>query len=176
MDYSQPDLPLAPPPPPTTVAKRRPPVALLAVIGVLALVAGSLVALLVTWDSSATTVEVRAGSTHAPTVDDDSPAPTPSPVGTTDRAGRIQTIISDAHSGRYFANDFADTYPAAFERGIVKGMTWSPDSKLMSDEFLACMLSYIESYVSADDLVVSRSMVERFGRKAAIGCIKLGVN
>jgi hypothetical protein len=88
---------------------------------------------------------------------------------------KISAIVADAHSGRYFSNDFEDTYPDVQERGIVKGMmkTMERVGPATTDAALACMLSYFETERSFTDAVSgTRTELRRLGLKAATACVK----
>ena len=84
--------------------------------------------------------------------------------------GRIDAIVADAHSGQYFANDHADTYPAVFETGFVKGGLQSqPD---MSDRAAACILSYVETKWTFTALMNHTAQVKQIGADAGLHCVK----
>jgi hypothetical protein len=68
--------------------------------------------------------------------------------------GRIPAIVADAHSGKYFANTFEDSYPKAAEIGMVTGMARTTDGDpTVTDALLACSLSYIETHMSFHGVV-----------------------
>lgn len=87
--------------------------------------------------------------------------------------GRITAIVADAHSGRYFSNQFGDTYPKAAEIGIVRGMATTTDGNPnVSDALLACSLSYIETHMSLMELAMKdQKSAESLGLKAGFACI-----
>jgi hypothetical protein len=83
------------------------------------------------------------------------PSATAIPSSSSATDDRISAIVADAHSGRYFSNDFEDTYPEDQERGVVRGMmkTMERVGPAATDTALACMLSYFETERSFTDLV-----------------------
>jgi hypothetical protein len=87
--------------------------------------------------------------------------------------GRISAIVADAHSGKYFSNTFEDSYPKAAEIGMVTGMARTTDGDpTVSDELLACSLSYIETHMSLTELLKKDpSSAEKIGVKAGIACL-----
>ena len=87
--------------------------------------------------------------------------------------GRISAIVADAHSGKYFANTFEDSYPKAAEIGMVTGMARTTDGDpTVSDELLACSLSYIETHMSLTELLKQdQKSAEKIGVKAGIACL-----
>jgi hypothetical protein len=86
---------------------------------------------------------------------------------------RITAVIADAHSGRYFTNDFEHTYSAGMESSIVMGMDTYPVGKKPTDEMLACMLSYVESTTRGNDAFPMDG--DKVGVKATANCSRLGV-
>jgi hypothetical protein len=83
---------------------------------------------------------------------------------------RIDAIVRDAHSGRYFSNDHAESYPALFETGFVKGgLKTQPD---MPDRAAACMLSYVETKWSFSALMKRMDEVKQIGTAAGLHCVK----
>lgn len=103
------------------------------------------------------------------------PSATAIPSSSSATDDRISAIVADAHSGRYFSNDFEDTYPEDQERGVVRGMmkTMERVGPAATDTALACMLSYFETERSFTDLVRgTRTELRRLGLKAATACVK----
>jgi hypothetical protein len=89
--------------------------------------------------------------------------------GSVDQA-RIDEIVADAHSGRYFSNDHAGSYPAVFETGFVKGGLQSrPD---MSNRAAACILSYVETKWTFTALMDHTDQVKQIGADAGLHCVK----
>jgi hypothetical protein len=91
--------------------------------------------------------------------------------GATD--AHVAAILEDAHSGRYFSNDRSDTYEPQFEYGMVRGMLASPSAETLSDEMVACVVSYIETNVSSGDLLADDRAPEKYGADAARACVDL---
>ena len=152
LPQASPPLPLPPPP----GRRRNAVVVLVAIVGALVLVA----LWLVVGDPDTEVAE---------------PSATVIPSSSSANDDRISAIVADAHSGRYFLNDFEDTYPNDQERGIVKGMmkTMERVGPAATDTALACMLSYIETERSFTDLVRgTRTELRRLGLKAATACVK----
>ena len=87
--------------------------------------------------------------------------------------GRISAIVADAHSGKYFSNTFEDSYPKAAEIGMVTGMARTTDGDpTVSDEVLACSLSYIETHMPLTELLkMDQQSAEKLGVKAGIACL-----
>jgi hypothetical protein len=137
-------------------------------------------------ESSDETAESDAGrisgtSPSPSTIASASPAASPDAVDPVDEdidPHRVSTIISDAHSGRYFSNEYEDTYPRMMEAGMVAGMILAAAddkqlSSVITDEFLACSLSYVEtnwsySYVSKHAKAVGSPKV---GVKILSSCV-----
>ena len=170
---SFPPVPPSPPPPPE---KRY--VAVIAVaIATGILVVGSLMLFVGTAPGDA---EPNVSADADAVESDTAPSPTgvttpgigtsPGPVSD---PGRISAIVADAHSGKYFSNTFEDSYPKAAEIGMVTGMARTTDGDpTVSDELLACSLSYIETHMSLTELLKKdQKSAERIGVKAGIACL-----
>jgi hypothetical protein len=170
---SFPPVPPSPPPPPE---KRY--VAVIAVaIATGILVVGSLMLFVGTAPGDA---EPNVAADAETVESDTAPSPTgirtpsvgmsPNPVSD---PGRISAIVADAHSGKYFANTFEDSYPKAAEIGMVTGMARTTDGDpTVSDELLACSLSYIETHMSLTELLKKdQKSAEKIGVKAGIACL-----
>jgi hypothetical protein len=170
---SFPPVPPSPPPPPE---KRY--VAVIAVaIATGILVVGSLMLFVGTAPGDAEpNVAAEADAVETDTAPSPTGITTPS-VGTSPNhvsdPGRISAIVADAHSGKYFANTFEDSYPKAAEIGMVTGMARTTDGDpTVSDELLACSLSYIETHMSLTELLKQdQKSAEKIGVKAGIACL-----
>jgi hypothetical protein len=170
---SFPPVPPSPPPPPE---KRY--VAVIAVaIATCILVVGSLMLFVGTSSGDAEpNVSADSDAVESDTAPSPPVATTPS-VGTSpdpvSDPGRISAIVADAHSGKYFANTFEDSYPKAAEIGMVTGMARTTDGDpTVSDEVLACSLSYIETHMSLTELLkMDQKSAEKLGVKAGIACL-----
>jgi hypothetical protein len=100
--------------------------------------------------------------------------PGPSPDQTPSQTvglDRILAIIADAHSGRYFSNDFGSEYSrleeVAFLRGMIESTSGDPT---MTDEFYACALSVMETHWSPTEVLMDADSAEEVGSRAGIGC------
>jgi hypothetical protein len=166
---SFPPVPPSPPPPPE---KRY--VAVIAVaIATGVLVVGSLMLFVGTSPGDA---EPNADAVESDTAPSPTVVTTPS-VGTSPNPvndhGRISAIVADAHSGKYFANTFEDSYPKGAEIALVTGMAGTTEGDpTVSDELLACSLSYIETHIPLTELLKKdQKSAERLGVKAGIACL-----
>jgi hypothetical protein len=128
---------------------------MLAASGVLLLAIGAVILLISKGSPSEITAKDHARST-AQTSEGDSSGESMTAYEA-ELSAWITAIISDAHSGHYFANDFEDTYSTAMEWSLVQGMgnmgvtyAASADNKL-TDEMLTCMLSYVETTIRGRD-------------------------
>lgn len=140
---------------------------------VLPLVAASVLLLVGREALVVATTAHQAASRHATASTPRSPAPTGSMSAY--EAGLfawIDAIVADARSGRYFSNDFEDSYSAGAESALVQGMALGPVGEKPSDEMLSCMLSYFESTVRAHDAF---PRLQRLRSKATANCLKLDV-
>jgi hypothetical protein len=170
---SFPPVPPSPPPPPE---KRY--VAVIAVaIATGILVVGSLMLFVGTAPGDAEpNVAADADAVESDTAPSPTGVTTPS-VGTSpgpvSDPGRISAIVADAHSGKYFANTFEDSYPKAAEIGMVTGMARTTDGDpTVSDEVLACSLSYIETNMPLTELLkMDQKSAQKLGVKAGIACL-----
>jgi hypothetical protein len=170
---SFPPVPPSPPPPPE---KRY--VAVIAVaIATGILVVGSLMLFVGTAPGDAEpNVAADADAVETDTAPSPTGVTTPS-VGTSpgpvSDPGRISAIVADAHSGKYFANTFEDSYPKAAEIGMVTGMARTTDGDpTVSDEVLACSLSYIETHMPLTELLkMDQKSAQKLGVKAGIACL-----
>ena len=80
-------------------------------------------------------------------------------------------IIGDAHSGRYFGNDFQDKYSSLDEMLIVRGMIKNThDDPTLTDAFYACVLSYMETHWSLDYVTTHPGSEEEVGLRASVAC------
>jgi hypothetical protein len=170
---SFPPVPPSPPPPPE---KRYVAVIAVAIVtGIL--VVGSLMLFVGTAPGDAEpNVAADADAVESDTAPSPTGVTTPS-VGTSpgpvSDSGRISAIVADAHSGKYFANTFEDSYPKAAEIGMVTGMARTTDGDpTVSDELLACSLSYIETHMSLTELLKKdQRSARKIGVKAGIACL-----
>jgi hypothetical protein len=164
--------PPAPPPPPPPPTKRR------NVVVVVAISASIFVLASVIWLLSAATgspeeKEEEGGARRfATTVT--SPVASPSPI-TTPGPGRerdrILAIIADAHSGKYFSNEFQDTYSKAAEMAMVKGMILRiDDDPITTEPLLACTLSFVETHVSSHQVLSHPQSAKKIGLRAGFAC------
>lgn len=168
----QTNLPPAPPSPPPTATAAKRPSAVVLVLGVVAFL------LVTTSIATSLVLATRRGDSGASGTRGEPATPAPaassSPSGPGSRQARVKAIIANAHSGRYFSNDFQVTYPPMFERQFVIGAMGSAP-KSMSDEYLACTLSYVETNHRASDLISymkDKATLARLGLKAAAACIQ----
>jgi hypothetical protein len=170
---SFPPVPPSPPPPP----EKRYGAVIAVAIATGILVVGSLMLFVGTApDDAEPNVAADADSVESdaapspPVVTTPGVGTSPGPVSDPDR---ISAIVADAHSGRYFANTFEDSYPKAAEIGMVTGMAGTTDGDpAVSDELLACSLSYIETHMSLTELLKKdQKSAERIGVKAGIACL-----
>jgi hypothetical protein len=170
---SIPPVPPSPPPPPE---KRYVAVIAVAIVtGIL--VVGSLMLFVGTAPGDAEpNVAADADAVESDTAPSPTGVTTPS-VGTSpgpvSGPGRISAIVADAHSGKYFANTFEDSYPKAAEIGMVTGMARTTDGDpTVSDEVLACSLSYIETHMPLTELLkMDQQSAQKLGVKAGIACL-----
>jgi hypothetical protein len=164
MSYPEAPVGYAPPPPPplSEPTRRGPSRSVVAVIALAALVAVGGVGLLASGagrnlDATDGDVALRQA------------ASTPAATGSPDRA-RIDAIIRDAHSGAYFGNDYASTYPSPVEIGFVRGTFRSGQD--LPDRAAACMLSYVETNYSFVALMRHADRAKQIGITAAFRCAK----
>ncbi len=169
---SFPPIPPSPPPPP----KKRYAAVIAVAIATGVLVVGSLMLFVGTAPGDAEPeVAAEANAVESDTAPSPTMVTTPS-VGTSPSAvsdrSRISAIVADAHSGKYFANKFEDSYPKAAEIGMMKGMIRATDGDpTMSDALLACSLSYVETHVSFMELVTDPKSAKKIGVKAGFACL-----
>jgi pimeloyl-ACP methyl ester carboxylesterase len=92
----------------------------------------------------------------------------PSPVANHDR---IVAIVDDAHSGKYFSNDFQDSYPnwveVAFVRAAIKNSRKDPT---ITDALIACTLSHMLSHWSFTYLTTHPNTGEEVALRARVAC------
>jgi hypothetical protein len=180
-----------PPPPPPPPKKGRDVAVVVAAVAAGILVVGSLVWLVsgasgdpqppeeaVELDAGRSTIVVPSASA----VPSPSSAPSPNSVSSPDPVidtDRISAIITDAHSGRYFANKFQHTYPKLMEVGMVEGMIESANADptmtdVMTDAFFACSLSYVETHWSFMYVAKHPNAVgsEKVGVKIGFACLE----
>jgi hypothetical protein len=170
---SFPPVPPSPPPPP----EKRYAAVIAVAIATGILVVGSLMLFVGTAPGDAEpNVSADADAVESDTAPSPTAVTTPS-VGTSPGPvsdhGRIPAIVADAHSGKYFANTFGDSYPKAAEIGMVTEMARTTDGDpTVSDELLACSLSYIETHMSLTELLKKdQKSAEKIGVKAGIACL-----
>jgi len=178
---SLPPVPPSPPPPP----EKRYGAVIAVAIATGVLVVGSLMLFVGTAPgdaepNAAADAEPKTGADADAVESESAPSPTvvttpsvgtsPGPVSDPDR---ISAIVADAHSGKYFANTFEDSYPKAAEIGMVTGMARTTDGDpTVSDELLACSLSYIETHMSFTELLKKDpKSAEKIGVKAGFACL-----
>ena len=83
---------------------------------------------------------------------------------------RIDAIVTDAHSGHYFANDHAKTYPAGFETGFVQGgLKAQPNT---TNRLAACVLSYVETKWAFPELMNQQDRFREIGAEAGVHCAR----
>jgi len=83
-------------------------------------------------------------------------------------------IIADAHSGKYFSNDFQDTYPKSAEMGMVQGMIWKAGGDptvTVTDPLLACTLSFVETHLTFREAFRQPQSAKRIGMRAGFACL-----
>jgi hypothetical protein len=170
---SFPPVPPSPPPPP----EKRYVAVITVAIATGILVVGSLMLFVGTAPGDAEpNVAADADAVESDTAPSPTGVTTPS-VGTSpgpvSDPGRISAIVADAHSGKYFANTFEDSYPKAAEIGMVTGMARTTDGDpTVSDEVLACSLSYIETHMPLTELLkMDQKSAQKLGVKAGIACL-----
>ena len=92
----------------------------------------------------------------------------PSPVANHDR---IVAIVDDAHSGKYFSNDFQDSYPnwveVAFVRDAIRNSRKDPT---ITDALIACTLSHMLSHWSFTYLTTHPNTGEEVALRARVAC------
>jgi pimeloyl-ACP methyl ester carboxylesterase len=92
----------------------------------------------------------------------------PSPVANHDR---ILAIVADAHSGKYFSNDFRDSYPnwveVAFVRAAIRDNRRDPT---ITDALIACTLSHMLSHWSFTYLTTHPNTGEEVALRARVAC------
>jgi hypothetical protein len=92
----------------------------------------------------------------------------PSPVANHDR---ILAIVADAHSGKYFSNDFQDSYPnwveVAFVRAAIRNSRRDPT---ITDALIACTLSHMLSHWSFTYLTTHPNSGEEVALRARVAC------
>ncbi len=170
---SFPPVPPSPPPPP----EKRYGAVIAVAIATGILVVGSLMLFVGTAPGDAeTNVAADADAAESDTAPSPTAVTTPS-IGTSpgpvSDPVRISAIVADAHSGKYFANTFEDSYPKAAEIGMVTGMARTTDGDpTVSDEVLACSLSYIETHMPLTELLkMDQQSAQKLGVKAGIACL-----
>lgn len=84
---------------------------------------------------------------------------------------RISAIIDDAHSSKYFDNDYQDRYSRRAEAAIVKGLIDATrGDPTMTDELYACVLSYIETHSAFTYVTDLPGSEPEIGRRAGVAC------
>ena len=92
----------------------------------------------------------------------------PSPVTNHDR---ILANIADAHSGKYFSNDFQDSYPNGAEVAIVRAaIRSSREYPAITDALIACRLSHMLSHWSFTYLMAHPNSGEEVALRASVAC------
>jgi hypothetical protein len=92
----------------------------------------------------------------------------PSPVTSHDR---ILAIVADAHSGKYFSNDFEDSYPSGAEVAIVRAAIRSSRGyPAITDALIACRLSHMLSHWSFTYLTTHPNSSEEVALRASVAC------
>jgi hypothetical protein len=80
-------------------------------------------------------------------------------------------IIADAHSGKYFSNDFRDSYPSGAEVAIVTAaIKSSRRDPTITDALVACRLSYMLSHWSFTYLTTHPNSGEEVALRASVAC------
>lgn len=129
--------------------------------------------------------ETAAADTRPSTTGVTSPSPLASPSSVTSPSSvsspspgsdrdRILAIIADAHSGKYFSNEFQDTYPKSAEMGMVQGMIWKADGDptvTVTDPLLACTLSFVETHLTFREAFRQPQSAKRIGIRAGFACL-----
>ncbi len=96
---------------------------------------------------------------------------TDTPPGPVTIHDRIVAIIADAHSGKYFSNDFEDGYSRRDEVGFLRGMIGSnPGESWITDELIACVLSHMETHWSRAYLIAHPDSVRDVMVRARVAC------
>jgi pimeloyl-ACP methyl ester carboxylesterase len=84
---------------------------------------------------------------------------------------RILAIIADAHSGKYFSNDFQDSYPSGAEVAIVRAAIRSSRGyPAITDALIACRLSHMLSHWSFTYLMTHPNSGEEVALRASVAC------
>ncbi len=84
---------------------------------------------------------------------------------------RISAIIADAHSGKYFSNDFQDSYPSRVDVAIVRlAIRSSRTNPAITDAFIACSLSHMLSHWSFTYLTTHPNSGEEVTLRARVAC------
>jgi pimeloyl-ACP methyl ester carboxylesterase len=84
---------------------------------------------------------------------------------------RIFAIIADAHSGKYFSNDFQDSYPSGAEVAIVRAAIRSSRGyPTITDALIACRLSHMLSHWSFTYLTTHPNSGEEVALRASVAC------
>jgi pimeloyl-ACP methyl ester carboxylesterase len=92
----------------------------------------------------------------------------PSPVSNYDR---ILAIIADAQSGKYFSNDFQDSYPSGAVVAIVRAaIRSSRGHPMITDALIACRLSHMLSHWSFTYLTTHPNSGEEVALRASVAC------
>ena len=92
----------------------------------------------------------------------------PSPVSNHDR---ILAIIADAQSGKYFSNDFQDSYPSGAEAALVRAaIRSSRGDPMITGALIACRLSHMLSHWSFTYLTTHPNSVEEVALRASVAC------
>ena len=100
-----------------------------------------------------------------------SPSPVTSPTPAIDSA-RVEAVIADAHSGKYFTNDHRDLFPRAAEVYMAQDVITRADADpTITDAFLACTLSSIETHTTFMRFVDHPRLVERLGTESWYACL-----
>lgn len=174
MDQSHADLPIAQGPPPTE-GRRYTRMWMLAASALLLIVLGA--SILTNGSPSDEVAAEAVARLTARTTDGDSSEGSMS-AWEAEYVARILAIISDAHSGRYFVNDFEDGYSFGMESALVQGMGRMTDrytrpADKPTDEMVACMLSYVETTIRGHSVFpFDGGKVEP---KATAHCTRLGI-
>jgi len=84
---------------------------------------------------------------------------------------RILAIVADAHSGKYFSNDFQDSYPSGAEVAIVRAAIRSSRGyPTITDALIACRLSHMLSHWSFTYLMTHPNSGEEVALRASVAC------